>query len=826
MKATLAELDDIKNQQNFLKAHKSKEKNIAEIQKRFLDHLHLTLAKDRYSATQRDLYFALAYTVRDQLMARWIETQQKYYNEDRKRVYYLSLEFLIGRSLGNNLLNLNVYEECTEALKELGIDLESLREMEEDAGLGNGGLGRLAACFLDSMASLDIAGYGYGIRYEFGIFFQRIRGGEQIEVPDNWLRYGNPWEIARPEFLYPVHFYGRVESFTDPNGKQIHNWHDTEEVMALAYDTPVPGYKNNTVNTLRLWSAKSSREFIFTHFNEGDYERAVEHRNKSENISKILYPNDHFEHGKELRLKQQYFLVSATLQDIIRRYKKNHNNFDKFKEKVALQLNDTHPTLAIPELMRLLIDKEGLEWEKAWKITQSVSAYTNHTLLPEALETWSVSLLERLLPRHMQIIYEINQKFLQSLPSFPCYKSGDEGRMSIIEEDMEKKVRMANLAIIGSHHTNGVSKLHTDLLKQSMFPEFNRYFGDRMIPLTNGITPRRWLFKANPALTQLICEAIGEKWMTDFTQLKKLADFAHDKAFHKKWNKVKLENKKRLAQYINDTMGIKIDPKSLFDVQIKRLHEYKRQLMNVFHAIHLYHDIKANPKKYKTPRTILFGGKAAPGYYTAKMIIKLICYTADMINKDPEVSKLLKVVFLENYRVSLAEKMIPAADLSEQISTAGMEASGTGNMKFALNGALTIGTLDGANVEIKDAVGDENIFIFGLKANEVESLKKKGYNPWDFYHQDEDLKKIIFFVQGSQSNNLQFHSLTDNLLHHGDPYFVLADFASYRECQEEVMQCFENPEAWTTKAILNVANMGCFSSDYTISKYAKEIWQV
>lgn len=826
MKESLAELDDIKGQQNFLKGHREPEKNVEEIQKRFLDHLHLTLAKDRYSATERDLYYALAYTIRDQLMARWIETQQRYYNEDRKRVYYLSLEFLIGRSLGNNLLNLNVYEECTQALEELGVNLESLREIEEDAGLGNGGLGRLAACFLDSMATLDIAGYGYGIRYEYGIFYQRIRNGEQVEVPDNWLRYGNPWEIARPEFLYPVHFYGKVDSFTDPNGKVIHHWHDTEEVMALAYDTPVPGYDNKTVNTLRLWSAKSSREFVFTHFNEGDYERAVENRNSSENISKILYPNDHFEHGKELRLKQQYFLVSATLQDIIRRYKKSHKTFDQFKEKVALQLNDTHPTLAIPELMRLLIDKEGMSFSEAFNLTKSVCSYTNHTLLPEALEMWSVSLLERLLPRHLQLIYEINQAFLDSLPANPNYKPGDEMKVSIIEEDMEKKVRMANLGIIGSSKVNGVSKLHTELLKANMFPEFNRCFEGKFIPITNGITPRRWLIKANPALSDLICEGIGDGWMKDLTKLKGLEALAHDGEFQKKWQKVKLDNKKRLAEHVNFSMGLRVDPLSMFDVQIKRIHEYKRQLLNVFHAIDLYHDIKENPGRFKTPRTILFSGKAAPGYYAAKMIIKLINFTAKVVNNDPEVSKLLKVVFLENYRVSLAEKIIPATDLSEQISTAGMEASGTGNMKFALNGALTMGTLDGANVEIKEAVGDENIFIFGLKTNEIDSLKKNGYNPWEYYQSSERLKKIIYFIQGQHGHNLQFHTLTDTLLHHGDPYFILADFAAYRECQAEAMQCFENPADWTSKAILNVANMGCFSSDYTIGRYAKEIWGV
>jgi len=717
-------------------------------------------------------------------------------------------------------------DECHKAMHKLGYDLEQIRELEWDAGLGNGGLGRLAACFLDSLASLEIPGYGYGIRYEYGIFNQKIVEGYQVEAPDNWLRYGNPWEIARPEYLYPVHFHGRVLQYKDRNNRLVNEWLDTEEVLAMAYDTPIPGYGNNTVNTLRLWSAKASRDFDFTYFNEGDYMKAVELKNDSENISKVLYPNDNVFEGKELRLKQEYFFVSATLQDIIRRYRKHHDNFDKFAERNAIQLNDTHPAIAIPELMRILVDIEGLSWEEAWEITTKTFAYTNHTVLPEALEKWTVELFEYLLPRHLQVIYEINHRFLNEVR----YKyPGDEARlvrMSLIEEAPEKRIRMANLAIVGSHSINGVAALHTEIIKNELFLDFYEMYPERFNNKTNGITQRRWLKKCNPKLSNLISREIGDAWTTDLYQLQQLKPLAEVASFRQEWQEVKKLNKEKLADLIKQENNLLVDTNSIFDCQIKRLHEYKRHLLNALHIITAYNKIKDNPTKDFVPRTVIIAGKAAPGYRMAKLIIKLITSIGDVVNNDPGIRGLLKVAFLANYRVSLAEKIFPASDLSEQISTAGTEASGTGNMKFALNGALTIGTMDGANIEICEEVGRDNIFIFGLTTDEVKELKPK-YNPYDYYRENLELKRVLDMIQDgyfSPHHRDLFHPIVDSLLKDGDNYLLLADYASYIECQELVNQTYLDQDKWTKMAIHNVANMGKFSSDRTIKQYADEIW--
>jgi glycogen phosphorylase len=791
-------------------------------------HLLYTMAKDQYSATNLDLYKSISLAVKDLLVKRWIRTQQTYYEVDAKRVYYLSLEFLMGRALGNNLINLQLYEQCAQELREMGYELEQLQELEWDAGLGNGGLGRLAACFLDSMATTQLPAYGYGIRYEYGIFFQHIRDGYQVETPDNWLRYGNVWEIDRPEYLYSVKYYGNVIQSTGPDGKLNSEWTDTQDVMAMAYDIPIPGYANNTVNNLRLWAAKSTREFDFEYFNHGDYIKAVQDKQKTETISKVLYPNDNVVQGKELRLKQEYFFVSATLQDVIRRYKKAHRDFSQFPEKVAIQLNDTHPAIAIPELMRIMIDLNGLSWNDAWRITTATFGYTNHTILPEALEKWPVSMIETLLPRHMQIIYEINQRFLNDIAKKYPGDSDRLRRMSLIEEGSERMVRMAHLAVVGSHSVNGVAELHTSLIKTILFKDFTEFYPDRFNNKTNGITQRRWLRLCNQKLSALISGKIGEGWITDLYQLKRLTEFADDSAFRNEWQAVKAHNKENLAAYIASLTGVKVNLDSIFDIQVKRIHEYKRQLLNCLHAIHLYNKIKENPEGSFVPRTIIFAGKAAPGYFIAKLIIKLINSVADVINRDPDLNNLLKVVFLPNYCVSMAEKIMPGANLSEQISTAGMEASGTGNMKFALNGALTIGTLDGANIEIKEEVGDENIFIFGLKADEVLKLKKSGYNPREYYERNADLKKIIDMIANgffSPWNPQLFKPIIDSLMS-TDNFMLFADFEAYVKCQSVVSQNFLDVEDWTRKSILNVANTGKFSSDRAIGEYAKDIWNV
>ena len=804
--------------------------DVESLKESFVHNLEFALAKDEYSATDHDNFKSLALTVRDRLFERWIETQQSYYNRKAKRVYYLSLEFLMGRALGNAIINLGLEDGASRAMQELGYRLEALEDWEYDAGLGNGGLGRLAACFLDSMATLALPAYGYGIRYEFGIFFQRIRGGAQVETPDNWLRYGNPWEVERPEYLYPVHFYGQVSQRTEADGKRRFEWLDTQDIMAMAYDTPIPGYRNDTVNNMRLWAAKSSREFDLDYFNHGDYERAVSDKAQSETISKVLYPNDNVFEGRELRLKQEYFFVSATLQDIMRRYKKSAaGGLSDFPDQVAIQLNDTHPAVAIPELMRLLLDEEGLAWEEAWAITVKTFGYTNHTILPEALERWPVSLFGYVLPRHLQIVYEINRRFLEEVAARWPGDSERMRRMSLIEEDGEKKVRMANLAVVGSHSVNGVSALHSEILKKQLFRDFHELWPERFNNKTNGITPRRWLRLCNPGLSGLVSERIGKGWVRDLDELKGLEPLAEDAEFRAGWREVKLANKKRLAECVRRLTGITVDPQTLFDCQVKRIHEYKRQLLNVLHVLALYNRLKSDPAAVVVPRTVIFAGKAAPGYAQAKLIIRLIHAVADKVNGDPAVAGRLAVVFLPNYGVSLAERIMPGADLSEQISTAGTEASGTGNMKFALNGALTIGTLDGANVEIREEVGAENFFLFGLTAAEVAEWKARGYDPRELYRANVQLREALDLIGSGALSPGQpdlFAPLLRGLLEYGDPYMLLADFDAYLACQERVAAAYRDREAWTRMSILNVARMGRFSSDRTIREYAEKIWGV
>ncbi|KAI0978332.1 hypothetical protein GJ496_008716 [Pomphorhynchus laevis] len=729
------------------------------------------------------------------------------------------------------MINLGVESEFDQAMYEIGLDLETLEEQEEDAGLGNGGLGRLAACFLDSLATLGIPGYGYGIRYDYGIFKQSIDNGYQVEHPDDWLRYGNSWEIARPESLYPVQFYGRIEHH---DGKS--KWIDTKLIYAMPYDTPVPGYKNKIVNTLRLWTAKASEEFNFKFFNDGDYVKAVAESSTAENISRVLYPNDNIPEGKSLRLKQEYFMVSATLQDIINRYKREgfgsamtiRSDFKEFPNKVAIQLNDTHPSFAIPELIRILVDTENLDFDTAWNICINTFAYTNHTILPEALERWPVSLLENLLPRHLEIIYEINHRHLQEVSKKWPSDFDRLRRMSLVEEDGVKRINTAFMSIVGSHTVNGVAALHSKLITESLFKDFYEMYPSKFQNKTNGITPRRWLLLCNPSLSDVIAEKIGQSWITDLYELKKLNEFINDQNFIHEIYRVKQENKIKFAQWIEDNMQIKINPMAMFDIQVKRIHEYKRQLLNVLHVITAYNRIRKNPTADYTPRVVMIGGKAAPGYHIAKLIIKLISNVGDVVNNDLIIADRLKLIFLPNYRVSLAEKIIPAADLSEQISLAGMEASGTGNMKFMLNGALTIGTLDGANVEMVEEAGIENMFIFGMTVEEVE-LRRKNYDPMYFYNNDQELSEAIDQIrQGffSQNDPTLFHDITNLLTYAGDFYMLCADYRSYIDCQSKVDALYKDPVAWTQKALINIASSGKFSSDRTILEYAKDIWNV
>jgi starch phosphorylase len=802
--------------------------DVESIRSGLTSHLLYSVGKEPVNATARDWFMAAAYTVRDRVSERWMPTLSRYYEQDQKRVYYMSMEFLIGRTLVNSMINLGIYDQFRSAINELGLDFDEIVGWEVEAALGNGGLGRLAACLLDSMASLGVAGFGYGIRYDYGMFTQHIENGWQVESPENWLRYGNPWEFPRPGIIYPVRFGGRVVHYRDVLGQTRAQWMDTEEVMAMAYDIPVPGFDGKTVNNLRLWSAKSTREFDLKYFNAGNYIEAVRDKNESETLSKVLYPSDITSRGKELRFKQEYFFVAASIQDILARFRKAHSDWDMLPDKVAIQLNDTHPALVVAELMRVLVDEHHLEWHRAWALTKRCCAYTNHTLLPEALETWPLDMFERILPRHMEIVFQINHEFLQDVRHRYPGDSDLLRRVSIIGEDGEKRVRMAHLAVIGSHKVNGVAAIHTGLMKSTIFSDFEHLSPGKINNKTNGVTPRRWLLAANPGLSRLIDSKIGPGWATHLDQLRKLEKFADDKAFRHAFAAVKRANKEHLAAVIGQRLGVEVSVDSLFDVQIKRIHEYKRQLLNVLHVITRYARIRANPTLDVVPRTVIIGGKAAPGYHVAKLIIKLINDVADVVNNDPVVGDKLKVVFVPNYNVSTAELVMPAAELSEQISTAGTEASGTGNMKMSMNGALTIGTWDGANVEICEEVGEENMFLFGLTAQDVARRRVDGYDPWQAINANEELKRAIEMIGNgyfSPDQPERFRSLADQLTN-GDFYLLTADYPLYMAAQERVDQLYRDPEEWNRKAILNVARMGKFSSDRTVAEYAAEIWNV
>lgn len=794
----------------------------------FISHVRHSQGKDPRVATQLDHFVAAVHTVRDRLADRWTRTVDRLVREQPKRVYYLSMEFLLGRLLEDALVNLGIWEEARQAFARAGVDLNDVLEQEHDAGLGNGGLGRLAACFLDSMATLGVAGIGYGIRYEYGIFQQDIVRGQQVERPDNWLRYGNPWEFERPERRYAVHFGGRVIQYTAPNGRILHEWVDTHQVLAVAYDSPVPGYRNNVVNTLRLWSAKATQAFELEYFNRGDYIKAVEQKVSTESLSRVLYPNDSQLAGKELRLKQEYFLVSATLQDALARHMASHQSPRDLHHYAVFQLNDTHPSLAVAELMRLLVDRYHLDWEGAWSITTRCMAYTNHTILPEALERWPVWMFERLLPRHLQIIYEINDRFLRDVRlRYP----GDDarlGRVSLIEEGAERQVRMAHLAIVGSSHVNGVSALHSRLIRENLFRDFHELMPGKFTNQTNGVTPRRWLLKCNPELAELIRSRIGDGFMRDLSALEALEAHVDDPELHAAWNAIKRRNKERLGRFLRRHHGIDFDPSHMLDSQVKRIHEYKRQLLNLLLVVKSYLALLEDPRREVVPRTVLLAGKAAPGYAKAKQIVHLTNQIAERLNGDVRTRDKLQLVFVPNYGVSSAEVIIPASDVSQQISTAGMEASGTGNMKFALNGALTLGTLDGANIEIRDAVGQENVFIFGLTADEVQA-QAASYDPHRVYHSDPELRAVLDAIGSglfSPDDPNRFRSIVDGLLGGGDPYFVLADFRSYARTVEALEAVYRNEAEWTRRCILNVARMGWFSSDRTIDGYAREIWGV
>jgi glycogen phosphorylase len=799
------------------------------IKRSFAQHIEYTLGKDEYSATQRDFFKSLALAARDRMFDRWNKTQQGYHLRDERRVYYLSMEYLLGRLLSDSLQNLGILEASRAALDDLGIDVADLAKVEDDPGLGNGGLGRLAACFLDSMATLGVAAVGYGLRYEFGVFRQEIVDGQQVEQPDNWLRHGTPWSVPRPELLFLVHFGGRVETAVG-EGRVVFRWVDTEKVVAIANDIPVPGHDTDVVNTLRLWSAHASRELDISSFNRGDYLRAVEEKNASENLARVLYPNDQVAAGLELRLRQEYFFVSATLQDAIRRHRTGHPNLDDLADKAVFQLNDTHPAFAVAEMMRLLVDENGMDWEHAWSITTRCFAYTNHTVLPEALETWPVALVERVLPRHMQLIYEINRRLLDEVRTLHPDDPDRVRRMSIIDEGPPRRVRMAHLAIVASFAVNGVSALHSRLLRDKLFRDFSELWPDKFHNETNGVTPRRWLRTCNPALSELVTSVIGDRWVKDLGELEKLAPLADDAEFRRRWREVKQSNKARLAAFVHERTGLEIDPRAMFDVQVKRLHEYKRQLLNVLHVVALYQQLKARQGlEHRVPRVVLFAGKAAPGYQTAKQVIRLINDVARVVNADSDVTERLKVMFVPNYSVSAAEVIIPGADLSEQISTAGTEASGTGNMKLSLNGALTIGTLDGANIEIRDAVGPDNFFLFGLTEADISAWRARGYDSREPLGADPVLRGVLESIAVgtfSPDEPGRYRPLVDGLIHRGDPYFVLADFRSYRLAQLEVDGAYADEEGWTRKSILNVAHMGRFSSDATIRGYARDIWRV
>jgi starch phosphorylase len=793
-------------------------------------HVRYSLGKRWEQLSSHDLFMAIALTVRDWMVDSMLATEDRYKKSDAKRLYYLSMEYLIGRSLANNLSNLGLLEQCREALLEMGADLEEVRESESDAALGNGGLGRLAACFLDSLATLDMPGYGYGINYEYGLFKQEIDAGYQKEKPDSWLAHGTPWEIERPDEACLIPVYGRVEQVPGRAGRGKSQWVEAQVLIGVPYDMPIVGYGGRTTNFLRLYSARSSHEFDMQIFNQGDYLKAVETKIATEIISKVLYPSDSVKAGRELRLVQEYFLVACALRDIVRHYLASHSTFDDFPAKVAIQLNDTHPALAVAELMRILLDEQALPWKAAWEVTRATMGYTNHTLLPEAMEKWPISLFEYVLPRHLQIIYDINHQFLQHVSSVWPGDLARLQRMSLIEEGEQKQVRMAHLAIIGSHSVNGVAALHTDLVKATLVPDFYQLWPERFNNKTNGVTQRRWLLQANPGLSNLIRDAIGHSWIVDLEKLSALESYAGDWGFQREFMQIKRANKERLAAVIMETTQIRVDPDSLFDIQIKRIHEYKRQLLNVMHIIHEYFCLIEDDQEPIVPRTYIFAGKAAPGYWAAKQIIKLINSVGHVVNNDPKVKGRMKVVFIPDYRVSIAEKIIPAADLSEQISTAGKEASGTGNMKLAMNGALTIGTLDGANIEIMEEVGRENIFIFGLSPNQVRQMRQdSSYRPREYYQRSLALRRIMDALNSNVFCPVEpglFNWIYQAIMDYGDEYFHLADMPSYLEVQEQVGREYRNTSIWANKAILNVSRIGKFSSDRTVREYAREIWQI
>ena len=799
------------------------------LKRAILDNLFYVQGRFPDVATDNDWYQALAHTVRDRMLSRWITTAQTYKKEQVRTVCYLSAEFLMGPHLGINLLNLGVWDNVNLALEELGLNLEKLLEREQEPGLGNGGLGRLAACYLDSLATSEIPAIGYGIRYEFGIFDQRIENGWQVEVTDKWLLYGNPWELPRPKLTFDIYFGGRTEKYLDATGRLCVRWIPERVVRGIAYDTPIMGYGVNNVNLLRLWKSEAPESFDFSAFNTGDYMGAVNEKVISENLSKILYPNDEQHTGKRLRLEQQYFFVACSLRDMIRIHQRSGRGLERFHEKYACQLNDTHPAIAVLELLRLLLDEHGMDWDTAWLVTRNTFSYTNHTLLPEALEKWSLELLGSVLPRHLELLYEVNSRFLDEVRI--KYRGQDEGRlarMSLIEEDGQRYVRMAHLACVGSHKINGVAKLHTDLLKTTLLNDFHEMWPEKFTNITNGVSPRRFLRLANPELSTLISSLINNNWIRDLAELHQLEGYLDDGAFLADWRSAKYAAKVRLADIIRDRNGLEIDPQSLFDVQVKRVHEYKRQHLGLLHVIALYNRIKDNPDLDVVPRTFIFAGKAAPGYRMAKLIIKAINSVAEVINHDPDVNHRLKVAFLPNFNVRNAQHIYPAADLSEQISLAGKEASGTGNMKFSLNGALTIGTLDGANVEIREAVGADNFFLFGLTTEEVETIKSNGYKPGRYYEENAELRSVIDLISSglfSHGDRLLFADLVNNLLYE-DPYLVMADAADYFEKQQAVSETWRHEERWTRMSILNAARMGKFSSDRSVREYSEHVWRV
>ena len=826
--ATSGQTSDVQTTENAATNNIRTGQTVAALKRAFLDHLFYSQGRFLEVAKPNDLYHALAHTLRDHLLHRWVSTVQTYAKANSRTVCYLSAEYLPGPHLANNLLNLGITENVHQALAELGLDLDSIIELEEDPGLGNGGLGRLAACFMDSLATLQVPAMSYGIRYEYGIFDQLIRDGWQVETTDTWLHFGNPWEVRRPNIVYEVGIGGRSEQYTDAHGQMRVRWTPHETFRGIAHDTPILGYGVNTVNLLRLWAAEAAEAFDFQTFNQGDYVGAVMRQVRSETISKVLYPNDEADMGKRLRLLQQYFFVSCSLQDMLRIYKNTGQPLENFHQKYAAQLNDTHPTIAIAELMRLLVDVHFMAWDTAWEITRKTFAYTNHTLLPEALEKWPLPLFESVLPRHLEIIYTINSRFMDDMRLRYPFDPARIARLSLIDESGPRYVRMANLACVGSHAINGVAELHSRLLADTVLKDFYDIWPEKFQNKTNGVTPRRFIMLSNPGLTDLLTETLGEGWGKDLYRLREIERHADDAAFQARWRAVKLERKHNLTRFVADNLGIQLDPASLFDVQVKRIHEYKRQLLNLLHIVTLYNRIKRNPGSEIPPRSFIFGGKAAPGYYLAKLIIKLINSVAEVVNRDHDVAGRLKVVFIPDFNVKVAHHVYPAANLSEQISTAGKEASGTGNMKFSMNGALTIGTLDGANVEIREEVGAENFFLFGLTAAEVERVKAEHYRPWELYQRHEELRGVLDLINHgifSHGDGSLFRPIIDHLMSRDD-YLLLADYASYIACQDAVGRTYADERAWTRMSILNVARMGKFSSDRTIAEYCRDIWKV